>query len=210
MVGLPLAYLALYDEERGALETLDFLINEWSSQRDASTVLDTDTLLIAQLPARIELPEARPGFFPDTVIALARRTQHLYNIPAPIILAQFALESRWGLSNLNASNYFGHTWAAVKPFLADTSVWVMRREKIMRDGQMVSGQAVRFASYKNIAECFDVHGKYLTGSRRYENALKQKSVENFCRELSRAGYAADPDYWLKLVAIIKRYKLENI
>lgn len=209
-VGIALFYIAPRDEHQRAIATLDFLIDEWTAQRDASTTLSTDTVWIAQLPARVELPDARPGYFPDTVRSLAHIVERRYNIPRAVILAQFALESRWGLSNLNASNYFGHTWAAVKPFLRDTTTWVTRNEKVMRNGQIVSGPPMRFASYKNITECFDVHGRYLTQSNRYASAFAAASSEKFARKLSEANYAADPDYALKLIAIIRRHNLETM
>lgn len=203
-VGMPLAYLSVQDQRR-ATETLDFLIEQWTAQRET-----IDTIFIAQFPARIELPDARTGYFPDTVKALAQRLESIYKIPKAVTLAQFALESRWGLSNLNASNYFGHTWVAVKPYLRDTTEWVTRNEKVFRDGKIVSGPPMRFASYRNISECFDVHGLYLSRSPRYANALKMKNSEDFARELSKAGYATDPDYALKLIAIIRRYNLETL
>ncbi len=201
-----LYYLArekLLTENEQATETLDFLIGEWTAQRE----LPDTVVARAQLPSRIELPDARSGFFPDTVRKLAARIESLYRVPKGVTLAQWALESGWGKSNLNASNYFGHTWLAVKPFLKDTTWFVVRREKKMEGGQIVAGPAARFALYRTIAECFDVHGQYLSRSTRYANAFGAGSSELFARELSKAGYATDPDYALKLIAIMKRYRL---
>lgn len=182
-----------------ALGTLDFLIEQWSFQREP-----VDTVHIAQL--RVELPDTRSGFFPDTVVSLAKQIELRYRIPKGVTLAQWALESNWGRSNLSASNYFGHTLPAVRRFMEKPES-VMRREKVMRAGSIVDGRPVAFARYRTLAECFDVHGKYLSSSHRYRNAFKEISSERFARELSRAGYAEDPDYALKLITIMRRYKL---
>lgn len=195
--------IALYllqpkDESSLAAETLDFLINEWTADR---------SLILAGMPARLELPDARPGYIPDTVRALARRLDSLYRVPYAVTLAQWALESRWGLSNLGASNYFGHTFPAVKKYMLRPR-WVVAREKTIRNGIMTMGDSVRFANYSHIAECFNVHGLYLSQSTRYANAFQQRSPEAFARQLT-GRYATDPDYGLKLITIMKRYNLNH-
>jgi len=189
-------------EEIDAIKTLDFLIDTWTEQREEPL----GDKLLAQLPARIELPDARPGFFPDTVKALAQRLQTLHKIPKGVVLAQWALESSWGRSNLGLSNYFGHTYQAVKPYLLKPR-FAMRREQIATDSGIVAGKPVAFALYTDMAECFSVHGLYLSQSRRYANAFKQTSSESFARALSKASYAQDRDYGLKLITIMRRYKL---
>jgi flagellar protein FlgJ len=193
-------FLSFQEPSRDAQDTLDFLIDEWTKFR-----LPADTILIAQIVAR-ELPDARVGFFPDTVRSLATLIDSLYGIPKGVVLSQWALESRYGLSDLGARNYFGHTFNAVRSFM-ERPAFVMRREQMMKDGKIVAGKAVAFARYQTITECFVVHAKYLLGSKRYAKAFMQKSPERFAKELSNAGYATDPDYALKLIAIMRRYKL---
>jgi len=51
-----------------------------------------------------------------------------------------------------------------------------------------------------------VHGKYLSRSERYKRAFRQTSPEGFAREMARR-YATDPDYGLKIIAIMRRYEL---
>lgn len=182
------------DEQIDALETLDYVINTWTAVRFDERV------------ARLGLPGARAGYIPDTVYILARRIDSLYRIPKGVVIAQWILESRFGLSDIGANNFFGHMLAAVQPFKKD-SAFVLRREKTYSNNQLATGRAVRFASYKNIAECFDTHGRYLSLSKRYRNARSTKSPEAFARELYKAGYATDPDYALKLITIMRRYKL---
>lgn len=195
-VWLALYYITPKPDAWRAIETLDFLIDEWTAERGID---------IAGLPARIELPDARPRFFPDTVRKLAARIELTYQVPRAVTLAQYALESKWGTSNLGASNYFGHTFAAVERFMP-VPMWVWRPERIMRGDTIVVGPAVRFAKYRNITECFDTHGKYLSQSALYRSAFKAQSPEGFARAMGKR-YATDPDYSLKLIAIMRRYNL---
>ena len=182
-------------EDTSALETLDWEINEWTSAKDG----DYTT-------ARLGFPGARPGFIPDTVYALARRVDSLYKVPKGVVIAQWCLESRWGTRDLGAENYFGLTYAAVKPFMTNPR-FVWRRDKVMKDGKITTGPPVRFAQFNDMATCFDVHSIYLSRSTRYKRAFVTRSPEEFARRLSECGYATDPSYALKLIVIMRRYKL---
>jgi hypothetical protein len=185
---------------RSTTETaLDQLIAEWTEDSRHGMVLRSGA------PYRVELTDAKPGYFPPTVQTLACSVESQFKIPKGVVLAQWALESRWGMSALGASNYFGHTFLAVKRFMPDPH-YVLVREKVMRAGSMVWGDTVRFARYRNIAECFNVHGQYVSQSGTYVSAFKTKSPEAFARELAKR-YATDPSYGIKLIVIMRRYGL---
>lgn len=180
-------------------QLLNEILSEWTSLPDTSQ--DNTAFFFSHLK------EARIGTVPDTVRALARRVQLLYHVPEGVVLAQWILESKWGLADLGANNYFGHTYAATKKFYSP-SRYVLKLDK-----QHVNGIAhtvhVRFARYTGIAQCFEVHGKYLSASAYYRDAFKQTSAEKFARSLAR-HYAADPDYALKLITIMRRYQLQEL
>jgi flagellum-specific peptidoglycan hydrolase FlgJ len=182
-----------------AKNILNDVIAAWTSPHIESPSL-------AGFPSKIELPDAHSGFFPDTVIRLAKEIDSLYNIPFGVTLCQFALESNWGQSNLGLSNYFGLTFDAVKNLMPNPR-WAYRNDLVSVAGEMLKRRPVRFAEFNNIQECFIVRAKYLCGSKRYARAFKTRSAEKFARELAAAGYAQDPDYALKLVTIIRRYHL---
>jgi flagellar protein FlgJ len=182
-------------EDSHALETLDYAIDQWTAQRfDAEAI------------AAIGFPGAKVGYIPDTVYALARRVDSLYHVPEGVVIAQWILESRFGLSDLKANNFFGHTFLAVRAYMSDPK-YVLRREKVVVSDAISTGKPVRFALYKDIAESFDTHGKYLSQSGRYRLAFSTISPEEFAKRLSKGGYASDPDYALKLIVIMRRYKL---
>ena len=186
------------DNSNEALEILDEAIDEFTQ----STI---EMPNLAGKSSKEELSDARVGYFPDTVRALAKLVQQQSGVPCQVTLAQFALESRFGLNNLGASNYFGHCFAATKQYMTIPS-YVVRYDWVPINGILVRRQ-VRFADYKDITEAFIVHGKYLAGSEYYRDAFKWvKSPEKFARELAK-HYAADKSYAMKLILIMRRYKL---
>lgn len=184
---------------------IDFVIADWTGVGQNETVTPEDSIFEAQFPASKELPNARLGYFPDTVRSLAEMVQKQYGVPSAVTLAQWALESGFGKRNLGASNYFGHTFAATKKYQKSPG-FVVRNDVVSVNGILVPGPKRKFTSYKNIAECFDVHGRYLSGMEMYRAAFYTSSAENFVRVIA-LRYAQDPNYAVKLITIIRRYKL---
>jgi flagellum-specific peptidoglycan hydrolase FlgJ len=201
-VFLALGHLVgLDDADAQAVGILDDVIAAWATDR-----LPIDTIAtVAQfrVPQRSQF---RVGFIPDTIFALAQRVEELYRVPKGVTISQWVLESHFGLSDLGANNTFGHTYAALRPFV-DSLQWVVLREKTIINGSIVAGQAVRFAKYMSLDQCFDAHGRYLSGSARYRSAFETTSPQDFARMIARSGYATDPDYALKLITIMRRYRL---
>jgi flagellum-specific peptidoglycan hydrolase FlgJ len=199
-----LVLVALYrspdkpETKNEALEILDDAIDEFA----------TPTIEVPKLAGKSwkeELPDARVGFFPDTVRKLAKLVEQQYGVPCPVTLAQFALESRFGLSNLGASNYFGHCYEATKRFM-EKPRYVVRYDWIQVDTQIVK-RPIRFADYKDITEAFIAHGKYVSTSRYYKDAFEwKKNPEKFARALA-VHYALDKKYATKLIMIMRRFKL---
>jgi flagellum-specific peptidoglycan hydrolase FlgJ len=185
-------------QQNESQETVDFAISEWTADRDSS-------LIEARLFGH-GLPGARVGFIPDTVKVLAKWCEETFHVPYSVTVAQWCLESRFGMSDLNASNFFGLSYAAAKPWMDDPD-WVVAREQVVRNGQIVRGKPIKFAKFTNILEAFETHGRYLSGSRLYKDAFKQLNPEHFAREIAK-HYATDGDYATKLIVIMRRYKLE--
>jgi|ERR1051326_377462 hypothetical protein len=180
-------------------EILDDLIDKWSRR---------DEMQLSGFTHTCELFGARFGTFPDTIVGLAKRIDSLYKVPKGVALAQWALESHFGLSNLGACNYFGHTFNAVRPYMARPA-FVLVRERVVKQGRLSWGDTVRFARYRNVGDCFDTHGRYMSGSARFRPAFENTLIpEQFALKLAPL-YATDPDYALKLIVIMKRYHLNS-
>jgi flagellum-specific peptidoglycan hydrolase FlgJ len=202
IIGFSVARIYTYQKANESVHEaygiVDFIIADWTGISDEDSIIDPDTSFSAQMSARKELPVARLGFFPDTIRSLALMVQGRYKVPAAVTMAQWALESSWGTNNLGVSNYFGHTYNATMQY-SQLRSFVIRTEKIGNK------RTLKFTVYKNIAECFDAHGKYLSSSKHYRAAFYTSSPENFARALGI--YAEDNEYTTKLIGIMRRYKL---
>jgi flagellar protein FlgJ len=117
------------------------------------------------------------------------------------ILAQAALETGWGRSlPADASNnFFG---------IKANPAW--RGAAVAADTQEYSGGVARaenasFRSYGSVRQGVDDYVSFLRDNPRYSEALGAGSdVRAFANALQRAGYATDPDYANKLVAIAEQ------
>lgn len=132
----------------------------------------------------------------------AEEASRATGIPAHFMIAQAALETGWGKSELRHAdgqpsfNLFnikaGRSWQGGTVSAATT--------------EYVGGQAVgeqgRFRSYGSYAEAFRDYARLLTNSPRYAEVVGQTNAGGFARSLQQAGYATDPMYADKLTRII--------
>jgi flagellum-specific peptidoglycan hydrolase FlgJ len=126
-------------------------------------------------------------------------------VPASVTIAQAILESYWGSSRLSkeANNYFGIK-AQTKQGTAGSvtfQVW-----EVIGGRNVMQNQA--FRAYNAIADSFTDHGRFFIENGRYAAAMAaRKDPRQFAREIARAGYATDPAYASKLIALMDRYDL---
>ena len=133
--------------------------------------------------------------FTNEDILLAQKSQKDYGVPASVTLAQYALESGYGTSNLaqTANNYFG-----ISGKNPETGAYVM------------SNGATRRA-YSSKAESFDDHGKLLGTSSLYTSKTKNaKNAYEYVDAIAET-YAPSSDgnsgYAEQLKTIINQYNL---
>jgi len=144
---------------------------------------------------------------PDFIAAIAPAavaSMAATRIPASFVIAEGALESAWGASQLalQAHNLFG-----VK---ADAG-W-HGAVLAMRTREIVHGHAVivpaNWRSYPDWASCIADHAAFLQDNPRYHAAFAQcAGAEAFARAVAAAGYATDPDYAGKIIAVIRAHDL---
>ena len=120
----------------------------------------------------------------------------LYGIPASITLAQGVLESGSGKGRLarEANNHFGikcHNWTGPRIHHDDD-----------KDEEC-------FRKYNDPNQSYRDHSLFLVERKRYANLFNYKSTDykSWAKGLKKAGYATDPKYSQKLIALIERYKL---
>jgi flagellum-specific peptidoglycan hydrolase FlgJ/LysM repeat protein len=130
-------------------------------------------------------------------------------ILASLKLAQGALESGYGTSELaqRANNHFGIK--ANHPKWQGEVYHVISKEYV--NGQEIS-QYCPFRKYASVAEGYRDHSNKLRVTSNYRHIIQANSRDyNFwAKEIHRAGYATDPKYSDKLIALIERYQLYEL
>jgi flagellar protein FlgJ len=126
-------------------------------------------------------------------------------VPAPLILAQAALESGWGKREIRADdgtqsfNLFGikadRSWKG--PVVETTTT-----EYVDGEPQRVRAKFRAYASYD---EAFTDYAKFITRNPRYANVLAADTPAEAAHGLQKAGYATDPQYGQKLVRIMQKF-----
>ncbi len=147
-------------------------------------------ILVAQVNRRLRYVEQ----YKDCAIAEMQSA----GIPASITLAQGILESDCGDSYLatEANNHFGikcHDWQG---------------ERVYHDDDK-SGEC--FRKYSSASESFADHSLFLTSKQRYSSLfeLDKTDYKAWARGLKEAGYATDPSYADRLIAIIEEMNLHE-
>ncbi len=134
--------------------------------------------------------------------ASARQTQ----IPASFTVAQAALESGWGESGLTqrAKNLFGikadRSWPGEK-------LTLNTREFLKGQWVLVSAQ---WRVYPDWPACLFDHAQFLRRNKRYAACFECAEGKAFAKAVAQAGYATDPNYADKLIAMIDKYKLDQL
>ncbi|QNK68914.1 flagellar assembly peptidoglycan hydrolase FlgJ [Variovorax sp. PAMC26660] len=126
-------------------------------------------------------------------------------VPAPLILAQAALESGWGKREIRADdgtqsfNLFGikadRSWKG--PTVETTTTEYV-------DGEPQKVRA-KFRAYASYDEAFTDYARFITRNPRYANVLATSDPTEAAHGLQRAGYATDPRYGEKLVRIMQKF-----
>lgn len=129
---------------------------------------------------------------------IAKQEMRTYGIPASITLAQGILESGSGVGNLTerSNNHFG----------IKCNGW--RGQKVYHDDDRAQEC---FRKYTNPKYSFRDHSLFLKNRSRYAALfrLDADDYKGWAQGLKSAGYATDPRYPRKLIALIDRYDLHK-
>lgn len=183
-------------EEKKRNTTEKVIIKEEPKVTETTPTKTTDISKIDNLPSNAPYTLVLNAYI-DTYSAIAKEEMLQYGIPASITLAQGILESGAGRGDLTkkANNHFGikcHTgWTG---------------EKVYHDDDL-RGEC--FRKYKDPKYSFRDHSLFLTQRSRYQDLFKlaKDDYKGWARGLKKAGYATDPKYPNKLIAIIEKNDL---
>ena len=130
---------------------------------------------------------------------IAKNNMKQFGIPSSICLGQGILESGAGTGPLSslANNHFG---------IKCHQDWTGASVKYDDD----SAQEC-FRKYNQASESYNDHALFLKGRKWYEPLFKldKGDYRSWAKGLKAAGYATDPKYPEKLIAIIERYHLNQ-
>lgn len=147
-----------------------------------------------------------PQEFIRAIAPAAQASASRTRIPASFTVAEAALESAWGESLLarNGRNLFGikadRSWKG--------ATLTMNTREYLR-GKWVIVPAL-WRKYEDWQGSIDDHAAFLIQNKRYADAFRFASGEDFAYAVAKAGYATDPGYAMKIVSIIRKHSLETL
>ena len=139
--------------------------------------------------------------FVKTIWPYATKAAKLLGLDPKILVAQAALETGWGefivkdKSGDSSNNFFN-----LKAVRGEHNAIALKAiEFIANTPRQVN---VCFRKYSSIEESFKDYVTFIKKNKRYEEALANThDPERYIAALSRAGYASDPHYAAKILAI---------
>jgi flagellar rod assembly protein/muramidase FlgJ len=147
-----------------------------------------------------------PKIFIQLITPAAQASMRASGVPASFIVAQAALESGWGESRLarEGNNLFG-----VKAHASWRGDILTLNTREFLNGSWITVPA-HWRQYADWSECLLDHAAFLQQNPRYAACFECSSGETFAQAVARAGYATDPDYAAKLIAIIRSHDLAGL
>ncbi|WBW49879.1 glycoside hydrolase family 73 protein [Peptoniphilus equinus] len=135
---------------------------------------------------------------------LAQKVARDYGLFPSVTLAQSALESNYGQSELSraANNYFGIKSTKDAPYVE----YATQEYEGTSPEQIVA----KFRSYDSKWASFEHYATLLTRGRRYSQVKDAANYVEAARAIQQAGYATDPNYADKVISIIERYDLDAL
>lgn len=154
---------------------------------------------ILEATTRVKVTTAMVLSYIEKYKTIAKEDMQQYGIPASIILGQGILESGAGTGPLSiqANNHFG-----IKCHIEWTGPSVRYNDDVENEC---------FRKYKDPSESYKDHSLFLITRAHYSSLfqLEKTDYKAWAKGLKNAGYATDPAYPTKLIAIIERYHLQK-
>ncbi len=172
------------------------------------------SISVSELPSpkqAIKTTFETPVEFVKELWPLAKQAGEKLDVSPHAILAQAALETGWGKSVIkhvdgsNSFNLFG---------IKANSSWQGEKATVLTleytDG-IAERERAQFRSYSSYNESFDDYVTFLKENPRYAEVLKTgRSSQNFATALQESGYATDPAYARKIMAVMKNSAFTTI
>lgn len=132
----------------------------------------------------------------------ARAASRASGVPAGLILAQAALETGWGRHEIaTASGGNSHNLFGIKAGANWQGPTTEVRTTEYIDGRAVS-RVERFRVYDSFEAAFTDYARLIGDNPRYAGVVDAPDAAQAARALQRGGYATDPAYADKLIAVM--------
>jgi flagellar protein FlgJ len=154
-----------------------------------------------EAPAGNVVDDARKHRFIEQVMPHAQAAARELGVDPRAIVAQAALETGWGTSQPADAQGSSHNLFGIKAGGSWHGASVNSDTTEFSSGRAGTENA-RFRSYEDIAESVADYVRVLKDNPRYAAALNTgQDVRAFATALQRGGYATDPEYASKMIAV---------
>lgn len=191
--------LALSLSKSGGIGLADIIVRQLEKHHAETTTQPlTVPMKIDKQPIVSTKDKPTPNFI-ESILPHAQNAAKALGIDPHLLIAQTVLETGWG-KHILANNLFGMKAQDGQGVLAATTEYVQDVKVKVQD---------TFKSYQSYADSFYDYVKLL-GSKRYESALSAQTPRDYLQGLKDAGYATDPNYVDKVMAIYEKLSKKSI
>lgn len=147
-----------------------------------------------------------PRGFVDSLWSHARRAGEALGVAPELLVAQAALETGWGRAVIRGDDgASSHNLFGIKAHGDWHGARVIKSTLEYRDGAMRRVRAP-FRAYRSFAEGFEDYVRLVSDSPRYRAALGAANPSAYMHALQDGGYATDPAYADKVLALMPRVR----
>ena len=185
-------------------KAIQAVLNEYDSltpSQEAHTEPQQLELPLDSPPDTDEVPSATPEAFVASIAPAAKAVAEELGIDPRIVIAQAALETGWG-TRVKQNNLFG-----IKSHGKQDGLMVQTHEVV--DGKRIKVRD-SFRQYDSYDDSIADYGSFLQQNKRYEPMLQAATLPEQVEALGKSGYATDPEYADKVMAIAKSKRLETL
>lgn len=146
-----------------------------------------------------------PDEFINFMRPLAEQAAEKLGVNPNILIAQSALETGWGQRVIqNQDGQSSHNLFGIKSDKRWSGPEMVVSSVEYRDGK-AKKEISAFRSYESYADSFNDYVDFIENNERYQEALKTSdNPKAYIKSLQHSGYATDPDYADKVIAILER------
>ena len=146
--------------------------------------------------------DGTPANFVESLRPLAQKVASSLGVDSDVLLSQAALETGWGQKVIQCAD--GSSSFNFFNIKADEN-WkgaVVKVPTIEYQNGVAVRQVASFRAYASPEESFADYAQFVSDNPRYQQALDcSDNPRSYVKELAKAGYATDPSYANKVLAV---------